>query len=87
MMDKCISCLISKGLSAYLSKADDSMGIIVGWNNDSHLTTESNLSPTLWILQADLEVLLLLWDVIIYDVHCNLKLTVTGSKVQLPKTE
>lgn len=56
-------------LSAYLSKADDSMGIIVGWNNDSHLTTKSNLSPTLWILQTDLKVLLLLRYVIIYDIH------------------
>lgn len=48
------------------------MGVIVGWDNDSHLTTKSNLSPTLWILQADLEVLLLLGDVIIYNVHCYL---------------
>ena len=73
--------LISKGLSAYLSKADDSMGIIVGWDKDSHLTTKSNLSPTCWILQADVEVLLLLRNVVIYNVHCNLKFTVTWCKV------
>ena len=48
------------------------MGIIVGWDNNSHLTTKSNLCPTLWILQADMEILLYLRDVIIYDVHCYL---------------
>lgn len=48
------------------------MGIVVGWDDDSHLTTKSNLSPALRILQADLEVLLFLRDVIIYDVHCYL---------------
>lgn len=78
---------ISKCLSAYLSKADDSMGIIIGWNNNSHLTTKSNLSPTFWILQDDLEILLYLRDVIIYDVYCYLLLTVTWCKVQLPKTD
>lgn len=48
------------------------MGFIVGWDNDCHLTTKSNLSPALWILQSDLEVLLLLGGVIIYDVYCYL---------------
>lgn len=74
-------------LSVYLSETDDSMGIVIGWDNDSHLTTKSNLSPALWILQTDLEVLLLLGDVIVYDVHCYLKLAVTWCKVQLPETE
>lgn len=45
------------------------MGIVVGWDNDGHLTTKSNLSPALWILQTDLEVLQLFRDVIIDDVH------------------
>lgn len=53
------------------------MGIIVGRDNDSHLTTKPNLSPTLWVLQANLKVLLLLRDVIIYNIHCYLQLTVT----------
>lgn len=63
------------------------MGIIVGGDNYCHLTTESNLSPTLWILQPDLEVLLHLGDVIIYDVHRYLQLTVPWCKLQLPETE
>lgn len=61
--------MLSK-VSVYLSKADDSMGIVVGWDKDSHVTTKSNLSPALWILQTDVEVLLLLRDVIVYNVHC-----------------
>lgn len=62
------------------------MGVIIGGDDDSDLTTEADLSTALWILQPDLEVLLLLWDVIIDDVHCYLKLTVPRCKVQLPKT-
>lgn len=62
------------------------MGIIVGWDYDTHLTTKSNLCPTLRVFQADLEMLLLLRDVIIDDVNCYLQLTVPRSKVQLPKT-
>lgn len=63
------------------------MGIIVGWDDDSHLTTKSNLRPSLWILQDDLEELLLLRYVIIYDIHCYLKLADTWCKAQLAKTE
>lgn len=63
------------------------MGIIVGRDNYSHLTTKSNLSPTLWILQADLEVFLNLRNVIIYDIHRDLKLAVTWCKVQLTKAK
>lgn len=69
----------------HLSKAYDSVGIIISWDNDGHLTTKSNLSTTLWMLQSDVEILLLFRDVIIDDVHCDLQLTVTGCKVQLPK--
>lgn len=58
-------CILSYNLSAYLSKANDSMGVIISWDNHSHLTTKSNLSPALRILQADLEVLVHLWCVII----------------------
>lgn len=63
------------------------MGIIIGWDNDGHLTTKSDLGTTLRMLQSHAEMLLLLRDVIIYDVHRNLQLTVTWCKVQLPKTE
>lgn len=87
MLSKCTSHLISKGLSSYLSKADDSVGIIIGWDNYFHLTTKSNLSSTFWILQPDQELLLHLRDVIIYDVQGYLQLTITWRKVQLPKTE
>lgn len=62
------------------------MGIVIGWDKDSHLTTKSNLSATFWILQVDMEILLHLRDVIVYNVHCYLELAVTWRKVQLPKT-
>lgn len=53
------------------------MGIIVGWDNDGHLTTKPNLSPTLWILQANLKALLFLRDAIINDIYSYLQFTVT----------
>ncbi len=87
MMEECKICLTSKGLSAYLSEADDSMSVIIGRDDDGNLTTKPNLGPSLWILQADVEKLLLLRDVIIYDVHCYLQLAVTRCKVQLAKAE
>lgn len=74
-------------VSSYFCKPNDTMGIIIGWDNYGHLTTKSNLSPTLWILQVNLERLLDLRDVIINDVHCNLQLSVTWCKVQHSKTE
>ena len=76
-----------KMLCAYLSKADDSMGIVIGRDKYSHLTTKSDLSPSLRILQTDLEMLLHLGDVVIHDVHRDLQLAVTWGKVQLPETE
>lgn len=71
----------------YRRKANDSMGIIVGWDNDSHLTTKSYFCSTLWIFQADIEVLSHLWDVIVNDIHCYFQLTVTGCKVQLTRAK
>lgn len=48
------------------------MGIIIGWDNDGHLTTKADLGTTLWMLQSHTEILLLFRDVVIYDVHCDL---------------
>lgn len=78
--------LISKDFSAYLSKANDSVGVIVGRYDDSHLTTKSNLSPALWILQADHEILLLFGNVVVDDVDGYLQLAVAWREVQLTKT-
>lgn len=78
--------LISKDFSAYLSKANDSVGVIVGRYDDSHLTTKSNLSPALWILQADHEVLLLFGNVVVDDVDGYLQLAVARCEVQLTET-
>lgn len=59
-------------LCDHLSKAYDSMGIIIGWDNDGHLTTKADLGTTLWMLQSHTEILLLFRDVVVYDVHCDL---------------
>lgn len=69
-----------------MSKADDSMSVIVGWYDDGHLTAKSNLGTALWILQADLEMLLHFGNVVVDDVDRDLQLTVAWCKVQLPRT-
>lgn len=73
--------------SSYLSKAYDSMGVIIGWDEHSHLTAKANLSPALRVLQADPEVLLLLRDVVINDVHGYLQLAVARRKAQFAITK
>lgn len=86
-MDKSTTCRISEvNISSYLSEANDSMGVIVDWNDNSHLTTKANLSPALRVLQADPEVLFFLRDVVIYDINCYLQLAITWCKVQLAIT-
>lgn len=62
------------------------MGVVIGWDEHGHLTPKANLSTTLRVLQADLEVLLLLREVIIKDIHCYLQLTVARRKAQLTIT-
>lgn len=62
------------------------MSVIVSWYDDSHLTAESNLGTALWILQADLEILLHFGNVVVDDVDSDLQLAVAWCKEQLAKT-
>lgn len=72
--------------SAYVSKANDSVSVVVGWYDDSHLTAKSNLGSALWVLQADPEILLHFGNVVVDDVDSNLQLAVAWCKVQLAIT-
>lgn len=77
---------MSKCSSAYASKANDSVSIIVGRYDDSHLTAKSYLGSALWILQADLEILLHFGNVVIDNVDSYLQLAVAWCKVKLART-
>lgn len=67
----------------YLGKADDSVGVVVGRDDDGHLTAEADLGAALGVLQDDPEVLLSLRDVVVQHVDRYLQLAVPGSEAQL----
>ena len=71
----------------YLSKAYDSIGVVVGRDDHCHLTPEADLSSASGVLQPHAEVLHLLRNVIVDDVNGDLQLAVARSEPQFAVAE
>lgn len=56
--------------SLYLGECYNPVGIIVGENSDSHVTTDANLCSPFWILQLDSEGFFFFWNCVVQDVYC-----------------
>lgn len=70
----------------YLCETNDTMGIVIGQDANSHLSAKSDLCPSLWVLKFDVEVFRIFWEVIINDIYRDFQLLDTRVEYQLSKT-